>query len=127
MKIFIIDDDEISIFFTERSLQMGGFEAQIQTFLSAQEALNKLRNTHLKDLPDIIFLDLNMPHVNGWEFLESFKQLSQEKALEKCLIYILTSSLDISDIDKAYGNQLVKGYIHKPISLEDIQAIIHLN
>ena len=127
MKIFIIDDDEISIFFTQRSLQMAGFKVKVETFLSAKEALTMLRNAHLKDLADIIFLDLNMPHVNGWEFLESFEQLSQEKSLEKCLIYVLTSSLDIADIAKANGNQLVKGFIHKPISLEDIEAIIHMN
>ena len=127
MKIFIIDDDEISIFLTERSLQMGGFEVDIQTFLSAEDALAILSNSPEKELPNIIFLDLNMPNVNGWEFIETFKQLNQKKPLEKCLIYILTSSLDTSDIAKADENELVKGIIHKPISLEDIKAIIHLN
>lgn len=127
MKIFIIDDDEISIFLTERSLQLGGFEAEIITFLSAEAALEILQHAPEEELPDFIFLDLNMPEVDGWEFLEAFQQLSGERPLDKCLIYILTSSLNISDINKANEHELVKGFIHKPISFEDMEAILNLN
>ncbi len=126
MKIFIIDDDPISIFFTERALQMGGVQAKIQTYLSAEEALTFLRKATVDELPDIIFLDLNMPQVDGWEFLESFEQL-QEKARNKSLIYILTSSLDTSDVAKADDYQIVKGFIHKPISSDDIDTILNGN
>ena len=86
-----------------------------------------IRKAQPEELPDIIFLDLNMPTVNGWEFLEKFEQLSMEKSLEKCLIYILTSSLDTADIAKADDNILVKGFIHKPIDLEDMAVILQPN
>ncbi|GAA4431532.1 response regulator [Pontibacter saemangeumensis] len=124
MKIFIVDDDPISIFLTQRSFEMEGVEASIHPFLSAEEALEMLGKASLEDLPDIIFLDLNMPGVDGWEFLEAFEQLPDVSALEKCRTYILTSSLDTSDIAKANESPLVKGFIHKPIGPEDIQVIL---
>ena len=127
MKVFIIDDDEISIFLTERSIQLGGYDVNLKTFLSAEDALAIIRKAQPEELPDIIFLDLNMPTVNGWEFLEKFEQLSLEKSLEKCLIYILTSSLDTADIAKADDNILVKGFIHKPIDREDMAVILQPN
>ncbi|KAA5543476.1 response regulator [Adhaeribacter rhizoryzae] len=127
MKIFIIDDDEISIFLTERSLQLGGFKAEITTFLEADAALEVLKNAPEEELPNFIFLDLNMPEVDGWEFLAAFEQLDQERSLNKCAIYILTSSLNISDIDRANEHELIKGFIHKPVNLEDMEAILHLN
>lgn len=127
MKVFIIDDDEISIFLTERSIQLGGYNVNLKTFLSAEDALAIIRKSQPEELPDIIFLDLNMPTVNGWEFLEKFEQLSLEKSLEKCLIYILTSSLDTADIAKADDNILVKGFIHKPIDREDMAVILQPN
>ncbi|MGV3589859.1 MAG: response regulator [Adhaeribacter sp.] len=127
MKIFIIDDDEISIFLTERSLQLGGFKAEITTFLAAEDALEVLKNASEEELPNFIFLDLNMPEVDGWEFLAAFEQLAKLRSLTKCAIYILTSSLNISDIDRANEHELIKGFIHKPVNLEDMEAILHLN
>ncbi len=124
MKVFIIDDDQISIFFTERSILMGGHQVTIQTFLSAEKALELLLKVEPDELPDIIFLDLNMPTMDGWEFLESFKQLPQVRTSEKCQIYILTSSLDTSDINKAEEDIFVKGFIHKPIDRNDIAVIL---
>ena len=124
MKVFIIDDDQISIFFTERSILLEGNQFIIQTFLSAEDALELLREVKSEELPDIIFLDLNMPTMDGWEFLEEFKQLPQVDALENCQIYILTSSLDTSDMNKAEEDRFVKGFIHKPIDQEDIAVIL---
>jgi len=123
MKIFIVDDDQISIFLTRRSFEMEGVEASIYAFLSAEDALGTLSKAILEDLPDIIFLDLNMPGVDGWGFLEVFEQL-HISTIEKCRTYILTSSLDTSDIAKANENTLVKGFIHKPIGPEDIKVVL---
>lgn len=124
MNIAIIDDDPISIFLTEQSLVMKGVDVHLRTFLSAEEALKALEKQALFDLPDVIFLDLNMPYINGWQFLESFQHLPAAKQPGKCEIYILTSSLDISDTRKANENELVKGILHKPISGDDIVFIL---
>lgn len=125
MNIAIIDDDPISIFLTEQSLLKEGVEVELQTYLSAEVALQELKQQSLQELPDVIFLDLNMPYMNGWQFLESFRLLPVAKQ-EKCSIYILTSSLDIADTEKANENMFVKGVIHKPITPADLGAILQL-
>jgi CheY-like chemotaxis protein len=127
MNIVIIDDDPISIFLTEMSLEKEGVSAKLQSFLSAEEALEVLEEQKFDELPDIIFLDLNMPTINGWQFLDAFQHLPVAKFQDKCAIYILTSSLDIADTKKANENDLVKGIIHKPITPEDIGAILLSN
>ena len=124
INIFIIDDDPISIFLTEMSLEKEGGQARLKSFQSAQQALEVLEFQSTEVLPDIILLDLNMPEINGWQFLEAFRLLPAAKYQGKCAIHILTSSLDIVDIRKAHASELIKGIIHKPISSEDISVIL---
>lgn len=124
MNIAIIDDDPISIFLAEMSLEKEGASAKVKSFLSAEEALEALQVQSLDELPDVILLDLNMPSIDGWQFLEIFQHLPAAKLRGKCAVYILTSSLDISDTVKADKNELVKGIIHKPITPEDIGVIL---
>ncbi len=66
MKIFIIDDDNISIYLTIHGLKSAGFSENISSFLSAEEALQALLQKMATDVPQVIFLDLNMPGMNGW-------------------------------------------------------------
>ncbi|MBF9255805.1 response regulator [Pontibacter sp. 172403-2] len=127
MNIAIIDDDPISIFLTEMSLEKEGVWAKLKSFMSAEEALQVLEAHSLNDLPDVILLDLNMPIINGWQFLEIFQHLPAAKLQGKCAVYILTSSLDTADTVKAGENALVKGIIHKPITPEDIGVILLSN
>ncbi|GEO03385.1 response regulator [Adhaeribacter aerolatus] len=123
MKIFIIDDDEVSIFFARHLLLLENAAPDITTFLCAEEALQTLQASAVPDLPDAIFLDLNMPIMDGWEFLEALAPIAQ-KITQNCRIFILTSSLDYSDILKIKDYPLVSGFIHKPIKQEDIQMVI---
>ncbi len=123
-KIFIIDDDEMSIFVTKRSLKIREVNAEINSFLNAEEALEILSKPGEAEQPDIIFLDLNMPIMDGWEFLEQLEAISTDKGLKNYHIYILTSSLDPADARKAKENDLVKGFIHKPIKTEDIEVVL---
>ena len=123
MKTYIIDDELVSNYLTNHFLVEAGFSNDISTFLSAEEALTSLLENGTEDMPQVIFLDLNMPGMNGWEFLDEL--ISSKKALSgRLLIYILTSSLDTSDMAKAKEYELVGGFIHKPISKADIQQIM---
>lgn len=123
MKTYLIDDDYISNFLTEHALIKEKFSENITSFLSAEEALDALRQRMPMDIPDVIFLDLNMPVMNGWEFLEALAPHESE-LLGKCRIYILTSSLALSDTDRAKDYALVSGLIHKPIDREDIKTVM---
>lgn len=124
MKTYLIDDDHISTFITAQTLRLENFSDDIHTFLCAEKALEQLvGETSRKESPEVIFLDLNMPGMNGWEFLESIKPYEPQLA-NKCRIYILTSSLDYTDSLRMKDYPLVTDLLHKPIVPEDIQVIL---
>lgn len=124
MKVFIIDDEQVHIFITLKKLVTQGLseEKDIKTFLSAKDALTILYKCGNEDLPDIMLLDINMPEMSGWQFLEVIEPF-KSRFKERCRIYILTSSLTKSDENRAQGNSLVAGFIRKPISNEELRKI----
>ncbi|GAB3196138.1 CheY-like chemotaxis protein [Pontibacter aydingkolensis] len=124
MRIFLIDDDRLSIFLTESMLALEGFTHETKSFLSAAEALEALGSGGDDAVPDLIFLDLNMPVMDGWGFLDALAAAQlNSKIKAKCSIYILTSSLDLADTLKTERYPLVSGLIHKPIKSEEIKFI----
>jgi len=123
MQTFIIDDDSIIHFLTKHTLQKAKYPGSITSFLSAKEALRVLVQDIPTNIPQVIFLDLNMPVMNGWEFLEALTSYKQQ-LLGRCRIYILTSSVDLSDIAKAETFEFVGGYINKPLTPANIKAVL---
>lgn len=125
MKIFIIDDEQVSIFIIKQKLILDGLaeDKDIFAFLSAKEALAALAQFSDVDLPAIILLDLNMPEMDGWMFLDALASL-ESGFREQCRIYVLTSSLALSDEAKSKRNTMITGYFHKPLSEENIREII---
>jgi len=121
MKTYLIDDDDLAIYLTENLLRAEGFSNCICTFQSAQQALDKLVGKKQR-VPQVVFLDLNMPTMNGWQFLEALAPY-QEALRGTCHIYILTSSLALKDLEKSRQYGLVAGLIHKPLDSEEIRAI----
>jgi CheY-like chemotaxis protein len=122
MKTYLIDDDELAIFLARHLLQAEGFSTAISSFQSPEAALATLLATLGEELPRVIFLDLNMPVMNGWQFLEALLPY-EEELRGRCHIYILTSSLDISDLEKSTHYNLVEGLIHKPLNRGELRLI----
>jgi len=122
MNTLLIDDDSISVFLTEKLLRQEGFANPILSFHSSQEALAHLLQLAPDELPAVIFLDLNMPIMSGWDFLEALRP--HEQLLHgRCRIYILTSSLAPYDTARSQEFRLVAGLIHKPLDSMEIQNI----
>mgnify|MGYP002784718867 FL=1 len=99
--------------------------AQVLQFSNGEEALRYLLEHAAEEekLPDILLLDINMPHVDGWMFLNDYATF--KNSLHKDIqIYMVSSSIDPSDINRAKSNQSVKDYIIKPISREGFRQII---
>jgi CheY-like chemotaxis protein len=122
MKTYLIDDDHMAIFLARHLLQSEGFSTAISAFESAEAALAELLTHKPEDLPRVIFLDLNMPVMNGWQFLEALAPHAATLR-GRCTIYILTSSLALADLEKSKRYQLVEGLIHKPLDRSELRAI----
>ena len=123
--ICIVDDDYIVHFTIKKIIQATIGAEEIMIFEDGEHILEYLTKNQnkAKALPDIIFLDLNMPYMDGWEFMERYADLKPHLAKD-INIYILSSSIAESDILAAKANPNVKGYIQKPITKSDIERIL---
>ncbi|MDO7874088.1 response regulator [Hymenobacter sp. ASUV-10] len=122
MLVYLIDEDDISLYLTEQTLILEDFAQQIRAFSTAEEALAALVAQLASHPPQVIFLDLNMPVMDGWEFLAALEPYAAQ-VLSQCRIYLLTSSLALADTARANTHQLVSGIIHKPLDEGDLRAI----
>ncbi|MFV5697566.1 response regulator [Flavobacterium sp. ZT3R17] len=123
--IYIIDDDKISVKLMSIIISKNKFCEEIDPFYNPQFALDKLKQNYDQNekLPDVILLDLNMPIMDGWQFLDEFIQLQIKK---KISIFMITSSIDPFDIEMAKKYSIVKDFIMKPITAEKLNKICTL-
>lgn len=123
--IALVDDDSIFQFTATRLLESAQLAQNILHFENGADALLFLKeNAPNRDLlPDYLFLDINMPLVDGWMFLEDFTTL--KSSLSKVIsIYMVSSSIDPRDLNRAKGFVEVADFIIKPISLERFQELL---
>jgi len=121
--ICIIDDDPIFVFGTQKLLQSRNFCNNFIIFSNGKDAIDNLK-TYIASgqyLPEIILLDLNMPIMDGWQFLAEFTKIPTPK---KITIYIVSSSSDPKDVEKAKTYKAVNNYVIKPISINKINTIL---
>lgn len=116
LTICIIEDDMVSQFSTRYIIQQINPNCRILVYYTAEEALKGLAEHHLehKSFPDIILLDLNLPRMDGWEFLGKLKNLPG--SLSKTAIYILSAFAISKDRAKAKEHPLISGYYDKPLT-----------
>jgi CheY-like chemotaxis protein len=101
------------------------FAEKIVVYNNGQEAVDGLKEiiNEKGALPEVIFLDLNMPIMNGWEFLEEYKNCQHDES-KKTIIYIISSSVDPRDLERVKHYNQVDTYILKPITPDDLAKII---
>lgn len=125
--VLLVDDNDIDNFINERIILSFDFSSTVIVRTSGLSALQYLREFLQKPekLPQIIFLDLNMPIMDGFQFLEEFDLIVQNYPVvkEKCRVIVLSSSMSPDDINRASINPYVHKYINKPLTESYLEAI----
>lgn len=132
--ILCVDDDPITLMLCKMVISRSDFAKEIITAQNGEEALHYFDDLKLINLgneinkyPLLIFLDLNMPVMGGWEFLDHFSQEEYRTQFKDCKVIVLSSTIDPDDINKAKTYPMVLDFLSKPISkemLEDLKTIL---
>lgn len=118
-RIMLVDDDDFTNYYNEVVLKRMNAYEDIVIFQNGKDALDYLKTD--KEKVDLILLDINMPIINGWQFLEEYGEFDKNK---KAIIVMLTSSVNIEDKKKAEGFKDVTKYVSKPLNAESIKEIL---
>ncbi|MEB0260537.1 MULTISPECIES: response regulator [unclassified Mucilaginibacter] len=111
----IVDDDEIFTYGFKKLSVIKGLFDEIMNFSNGKEAIDYLLNPQNRNhLPDVLFVDINMPVMNGWEFNDAFDEIKSQLG-KNIVIYNIGSSIDLEDIKRAKDNPVVTDYLLKPI------------
>lgn len=123
-RIYVIDDTPLDNMIFKMLIKRVDLKINVDAIDNGQSAINKLVQVSAEPdlLPDYIFLDLNMPQMDGWEFLSEYKRL-KIGLHKKIQIYILSSSIDNDDMMRSKSNPLVEDFINKPLDLENLKTI----
>ena len=123
--VALVDDDRIYQFTTERILQRLDVDVRFLWFKDGEEAIAYMREhaTEEEFLPDILIVDINMPYLDGWQFLDALKVLRPDMA-KNVDIYMVSSSNDDRDMKRAKTTEGVLDYVEKPITKEKLAFIL---
>ncbi len=124
--ICIIDDDEIYQYTITKNIETHKLSRKLLIFSDGEEALDFMIDNvgNKKDLPDVIFLDINMPIMDGFQFMEEYVKIAPRVG-KKITIYMVSSSVDPVDIERAKKISEISDYIIKPINSDDLKKIIN--
>ena len=122
--VIIIDDDPISVLVCETIMRKQGFAKEVKKFPEAHSALDFFKK-HVADglpLPDFIFLDIQMPMIDGWDFLDMYAALLPESQQIPHVV-MLSATFDPEDERKSEAHHLVKHFLSKPISVAALDLL----
>ena len=128
--ILCVDDDPITLMLCKMVISKSSFATEIITAQKGEEALNyfddlKLNNlgAEIKKYPSLVFLDLNMPVMDGWEFLDHFSKEEYTSAFKNTKVIVLSSTIDPNDIEKSKTYPMVLDFLSKPITKEIVENL----
>ncbi len=125
INILLVDDDEINNFLSNELIKLYDPAVDIKSILYVDEALDFLKEsiTNNQALPDIILVDINMPNLNGWDFMEAFECMNAE-ATKNVKVYVYTSSIYYKDLEKVKEYKSVIKLLTKPFTDQMIGEIL---
>ncbi len=126
--VLLIDDDEGTNYINRKIVENADIAHHIQTTLNGKEAIQYLTHTGIYEQlaypqPELILLDINMPVMDGWEFLEAYHHL-EESQKTKAIIVMLTTSFNPDDKTRAEKNANISGFKYKPLTMEMVNEIM---
>jgi two-component system chemotaxis response regulator CheY len=127
ISIFLIDDDPIYLLLARKIISSADSRFDITEFMHAEDALEFLESnkTNATLLPNIIFLDLSMPFMDGWAFLEQYEHLIPDFA-KSAALYIVSSSISPEDAERAKSHEFVKDFLVKPVGRDKMIGIANV-
>jgi CheY-like chemotaxis protein len=123
--LWIIDDDPMASFYIKRLAELGELADIITIYDKARGAVDYLvqHNESIEHLPDVILLDIYMPDMDAWDFIEAYGKIKDQLA-KTIDIYVISSSGHLKDINKAKSLPEIKAYIQKPVTKEKLKSIV---
>lgn len=125
-KILCVDDDPITLMLYKMVIAKASLSETVIDAKNGQEALeyyDNLKSNNNSDFPELMFLDLNMPVMGGWEFLDNFIEEKYKPYNEKTKIIVLSSTIDPKDIEKVKNYPIIIDFISKPITKEMLEEL----
>ncbi|WP_183556866.1 response regulator [Mucilaginibacter sp. SP1R1] len=119
----IIDNNNTYVYGFKKLISLKDLNSQVSHFNNGSEAIIHLKDPlNINNLPDVIFLDISMPIMDGWEFINKFAEIKSQLG-KKISIYILTASVDVNDVERAKNISEISEYIFKPMAKQRLMQI----
>lgn len=118
----LIDDNSLDNFINKKLIETNEFAEHVIVYQEATEAMDFLKSTSKDKWPDVIFLDIMMPQMDGFQFLEAFEKLPEEQRMQ-IKVVMLSTSESFKDLNRANKNPYVRKFLNKPLTLQVLQAI----
>lgn len=115
-----VDDDKMVLFIHDKMMVHSGFSDSPKSFEDGYETLTYISEHKSDDKKFVIFLDVNMPNLDGWEFME---ELENRKLDSHCLVFVVTSSIDTNDKEKAATYDAAIGFVEKPLNIDKLKEL----
>ena len=122
-KILCVDDDPITLMLYKMVIAKATLAETVIVAKNGQEALEYYENGENEEYPELIFLDLNMPIMGGWEFLDNFTEKRFYPINENTKIIVLSSTIDPRDIEKVKNYPMILDFISKPVTKEMLEKL----
>ena len=124
LNFIIIDDSKLDCFIAEKVIQNSGRSESVKSFMVATEALDYIKGLSASDQKTIVLVDIQMPVMNGFEFIEAYEQNIPDGSKDAFMVNLLSSSINETDVIRAKGYKSVNKFLNKPLTKATLDVIL---